>query len=143
MYRYKECGLPNVRLANGYTVHKTAHGRGVSIVDVDGLHRVIGLTLASKPKLTGSELRFLRKELDWSQRMLGAFVGATEQSVSLWERHGKVPAAASRLTQLLYREKIDGNVKIQEVVQKLAGIDRRHTETLLFEQKAHHWREAA
>jgi putative transcriptional regulator len=30
-YHYTECGLDNVYLENGFTVHKTAYGRGVSI----------------------------------------------------------------------------------------------------------------
>lgn len=43
MYRYAESGLPNVWLANGYSMHDSAHGRGVSIEDIEGLHRAIGL----------------------------------------------------------------------------------------------------
>jgi len=143
MHRYTECGLPNVRLSNGYTVHKTAQGKGVAIENVAGLHVVIGKTLATKSRLTGAELRFLRKEMDWSQRALAAFVGTSEQNVSLWERHGKVPAAAARLVQLVYMEHVDGNVSIRSAVEKVAEIDRRIAESMMFEQRGQRWMKAA
>lgn len=40
-YHYLESGLPNVWLANGFTVHETDYGSGVSIDDVAELHQVI------------------------------------------------------------------------------------------------------
>lgn len=144
MYRYKECGLPNIRLANGYTVRNTPYGKSVSIADVEGLHRAIGKALVAKPALTGAELRFLRKELDWSQRMLATFLGVTEQSVSLWERKGNIPPAAERLTRLLYIEHVKGDVKVRESVEALAQLDRENGDAPMeFEQRAHQWREAA
>jgi len=60
-YRYTESGLTNVWLANGYTVRKTKYGDGVSIHDMDGLHRALARALSNKPRLTGTEVRFLRK----------------------------------------------------------------------------------
>ena len=61
MYKYTECGLKNVYLVNGFHERKTPYGKAVSIDNVEGLHRVIGLHLAdNKPNLTGAEFRFLR-----------------------------------------------------------------------------------
>jgi len=33
IFHYTDCGLDYVYLANGYTVHETAHAKGVSIKD--------------------------------------------------------------------------------------------------------------
>ena len=81
-YRYTESGLTNVWLANGYTVRKTKYGEGVSIHDVDGLHRALARALSNKSRLTGTEVRFLRKEMGLSQRGLGELLGVTDQAVS-------------------------------------------------------------
>ena len=91
MYHYTESGLQNVWLKNGYTMKKTPYGKGASIQDIEGLHKLIGSLIAKKPKLTGAKLRFLRKEMGLSQRALGELVGTSEQNVSLWERIGDIP----------------------------------------------------
>jgi len=36
--------------------------------DVEGLHKLIGTIIAKRPKLSGKELQFLRKEMEMSQR---------------------------------------------------------------------------
>ncbi len=143
MYHYTESGLQNVWLGNGYKVHKTPYGKGVAIQDVQGLHELIGLTLAHKPKLTGAELRFLRKELGLSQAALGSLVGTSEQNVSLWERRGHMPRASDRLVRLIYLEKIDGNVKIMELIERLNSQDQDGKQKLKFEKRAGNWKEAA
>ena len=87
VYHYVESGLDNVYLTNGFTVHKTAYGEGVSIQDTEGLHKAIGQWLISVPKpLTGAELRFLRIEMDIIQKNLAAILGTTEQTLRLWEK---------------------------------------------------------
>ena len=58
-YHYRESGLPNIWLANGFAMHKTEYGEGVSIDNVEGLHKVVGMDLAEcKPRLTGAEFRY-------------------------------------------------------------------------------------
>ena len=143
MYHYTECGLRNVWLQNGYTVQKTPYGQGVSIHNVEGLHGLIGRSLANKPKLNGAELRFLRKELGLSQAALGRLVGTSEQNVSLWERRGHIPKASDRLIRLIFLEKIGGNVKIRELIERLSDQDSDGQHKLTFAQKAGNWKEAA
>jgi hypothetical protein len=59
-YHYTECGLDNIYLLNGYQMINTQRGQAISIKDVDGLHKVIGLFLvATKKNFTGEEMRFL------------------------------------------------------------------------------------
>ena len=68
MYHYRECGLRNVWLVNGYDEHDTPYGLGVAIHDLEGVHHAVAHGLVSKGgKLTGAELRFLRQEMGISQ----------------------------------------------------------------------------
>jgi DNA-binding transcriptional regulator YiaG len=143
-YHYTESGLQNIWLANGFTKQKTKYGEGVAIHDVDGLHRVIGKAIARKPKMTGAEMRFLRKELGLSQGALAALLGTTEQTVSLWERRGNIARAADRLVRLLYLEHIGSNPKVTELIERLAQQDVQETiERLTFKEHAGRWKEAA
>lgn len=142
-YHYTESGLRNVYLQNGYTVRQTPYGETVSIADVPGLHRVIGTALARKAHLTGTELRFLRKDLGLSQRTLGGLIGSSEQNVSLWERKGRMPKAADRLVRLIYLAKVQGNLDVQKLLNELADIDEKVVERIDFQSAEGHWREAA
>ena len=143
MYHYKESGLRNIWLVNGYVEKRTSYGEAVSIRDVDGLHKYIGSVIAEQPNLSGPELRFLRKELGMSQRELAEFVGTSEQNVSLWERRGRVPRAADRIVKLAYLEMIkDGNIKIRETIDFLNHLDAKPLRTLKLE-KARAWKKAA
>ncbi|MFZ2736650.1 MAG: transcriptional regulator [Burkholderiaceae bacterium] len=142
-YHYTESGLQNVYLSNGYKTRKTEAGLAVAIADAFGLHQAIGRHIASKGYMTGAEFRFLRKELDLSQTRFAHWVGASEESVSLWERRGRVPKSACRFMQAIYLEKVDGNVRITEMVERLANLDREQGERLVFEDTLSGWREAA
>lgn len=145
MYHYTDCGLRNVWLANGYRRAKTPYGAGIAIEGVPALHRAIGLWLAKKPgRLSGAEIRFLRKELDLSQKALAEIVGQTEQTVSLWERRGRIPKTADRFIRALYRETAEGNARIREIVARLAAKDAKDSEDrATFARKARQWKMAA
>jgi putative transcriptional regulator len=142
-YHYTESGLRNVYLENGYTVHETPYGEAVSINDVDGLHRAIGTSIAKKARLTGSELRFLRKELGLSQRALALLIGSSEQNVSLWERRGRMPRLADRIVRLLYLEAAEGNLKIKNALEALVEVDEHPSDRLAFHAENGGWKEAA
>lgn len=143
MYHYTECGLRNVWLKNGYVIHDTPYGKGVSIQDVEGLHKLIGRTLAMLPKLTGAQLRFLRKEMGMSQRALGELLGTSEQNISLWERRGRMPKVSDRLFKLIYIDHLDGNVRVRKIIENLNELDANKEGTLQFEEHSGQWKEAA
>ncbi|ALM84123.1 DNA-binding transcriptional regulator [Bordetella sp. N] len=143
MYHYTECGLDNVWLVNGYHVEKIDGEEYVSFEDADELHGVIGRSLAEKPTLTGAEVRFLRKEIGMSQRLLAQFLGTTEQTVSLWERGANVPDSEARLMKAVYLEKVDGNVSVVDLLQHLIELDRKDSEKLVFEDTEEGWKIAA
>jgi len=139
-YHYTESGLRNIWLANGYTVRKTKYGDGVSIHDVDGLHRAIAHAVANKPHLTGAEVRFLRKEMGMSQRGLGELLGVTDQAVALWEKKGRLPRTADRLLRLIYVEHEGGNVPIRATIQRINDIDQHGDEQIIAEETKGRWK---
>lgn len=143
MYHYTESGLQNIYLTNGYKSRKTDQGMAIAISDLAGLHLAIGRHIASKSHMTGGEFRFLRKELDLSQTKIGMLLDVSEESVSLWERRGRVPKMACRLMQALYLESVNGNVSIKQLIESPANLDREQRNRVVFEDTAQGWQEAA
>ena len=140
MYHYTMCGLDNVWLENGYTEKKTAYGNAVSIDAAEDLHRVIALSLCGKPhRLTGKEFRFLRTTMNMSQSGIAKLLGVTEQSVSLWERTGKVPKAPDTLTRLAFLAKHDGNATISSVIDRINTVERICHQRIVAKESAKGW----
>ena len=139
-YRYTESGLTNVWLVNGYTMRKTKYGEGVSIRDVDGLHRALARALSNKPRLTGTEVRFLRKEMGLSQRGLGELLGVTDQAVALWERKGWLPKTADRLLRLIYVEHDRGNAPIRSTIQRINDRDTQNLDQIIADAAKGGWK---
>ena len=126
-YHYTESGLDNIYLENGFTISSTPYGEGVSILDTEGLHKAIGRWLVAVPKaLNGAELRFLRLEMETTQRHLAALLGTTEQSLRLWERHRTkaIPGSADRLLRALYKESIGDDPSVRRILKRLAELDQ-------------------
>jgi putative transcriptional regulator len=128
-YQYTESGLDNVFLAvnAGVQYVDLPSGRQVKIKDIEGLHRLIGETLANKKKdLTGKEIRFLRQEMLLSQSTLAKLLGVTEQSVHRWET-GKADIAkpAEALVRSLYLEQLSGagKVSVRQALERIADLE--------------------
>jgi DNA-binding transcriptional regulator YiaG len=104
------------------------------------LHQVLSIELTQKKgRVTGKELRFMRTALGMSQEGLGKCVGATEQSVSLWERTGKVPQYADSILRLLVSEKLNGNSKVTEVIERINTVERICNQRIVAREKKHKW----
>ena len=149
MYQYKESGLDNIFLENGYKVHKTPYGEGVSIQNSEGLHKVIGRWLISLPKpLNGAELRFLRLEMEATQRDLAAIVGTSEQSLRLWEKHRNkalpnadgVPGSADRLLRAIYSEYVGGDGTVRRMLDRLAQLNQVGETRMQFRETSRGWK---
>lgn len=127
LYHYTGCGLRNVWLRNGFAVRETAYGKAVAIHDLEGLHRAIGLCLVDRrPNLSGEEVRFLRKELDMPQKRLANVLGVSESTVRSWEANrGKISPPADRVLRVLYREDVEGDGTVRELIERLAESDRK------------------
>jgi hypothetical protein len=82
---YTACGLDDVYLVNGFTREQIDGEEAVSIEDMDGLWKAIGLSLARDRKaLTAKEVRFLRHHMDQTQAELGR--GAKMSPAGRWRR---------------------------------------------------------
>jgi putative transcriptional regulator len=147
MYKYMECGLNDVWLANGYKFEKTPYGESLYIENVRVLHRAIACRLIQhKPNLSGAEFRFLRKELDMSQAALAQLMGKDVQSIARWEKQARVPKMAGRMLRVIYRDCVmqscfDGSLK--DLVQRLNDIDQKAYQKMRFRHSGHDWKDAA
>jgi len=104
-YHYRQCGLDHVYLVNGFERADTKYGDSIRVHDIDGLHRAIGMHLIEQKRpLTGAEVRFIRHELDLSQRGLGDLLDKSGQTVARWEKgEVQIDGTAERLLRLLYK----------------------------------------
>lgn len=147
LYHYTECGLSNIYLMNGYNIIQTERGKAISINDIDGLHRVIGIFLVSSKKdFSGEEIRFLRHEMLMSQNTLSHLLGVSEQTVRRWE-NGKIniPKPSESLLRLLYRDKInDQHGKISKILKEIANLeDKISDKEIIFEDTLKGWKASA
>jgi DNA-binding transcriptional regulator YiaG len=104
-YHLRGIGLPNIYLLNGVTIERDPeYGQLVTIDNVEGLHRAIGLHIVEKHGcMSGPELRFLRKQMNLSQAALGKRLRVTDQTVANYEK-GKtdIPGPVDTLMRGLY-----------------------------------------
>ena len=146
-YHYTECGLRNISLMNGYEIFETNQGTTVSINDIDGLHKAIGLRLVfSKKDLSGEEIRFLRHELLMSQNGLASLLGVSEQTVRRWENDKIcIPKSSEFLLRLLYREKTTNlHGKIATLLKDITNLeDQINEKEMLFEDTMKGWKVSA
>jgi len=141
MYHYKACGLESVFLINGYTETDSPSGKGIAIHDLDGLHKVIAKGIAKKDfSITPKEFKFLRIELDLSQKGLGKLLGKTDQMIAKWEKgNSEIPVLADKAIRDLYMDSI-GEDQVAGVLQRLADLDRHFHELVLkLEEKSEGW----
>jgi putative zinc finger/helix-turn-helix YgiT family protein len=86
-YVYKESGLPNVVLVGVEVRRCSACGHHELVLPrVSELHGTIAHAVIHKPaRLSGAEVRFLRKYLGWSGVDFARHMGVDPSTVSNWE----------------------------------------------------------
>lgn len=142
-YHYKESGLDDIFLLNGFSFDNDGN---MAIVDIRGLHKVIAQSRVFKPsRLKGKEIRFLRHYLDWSQKTLGDYLQVDYQSVHRWEiGKTKITKTAERLLRGLVYEYINGNARFIDIIDKISDLDNnRETDALEFTHNKKGWAKAA
>src|SRR5580704_19446226 len=103
-YRYSESGLSNVILQGVEVADCPKCGTSdVIIPRMAKIHRAIAQALANSPaRLTGEQLRFLRKHLGLSGEQLGRYLHTDRTKISKWERgEDQIGPATDRLVRLL------------------------------------------
>ena len=145
MYHYQESGLNNIYLVNGYKEIDTPYGKAVAITDVECLNKAIAHNLITyKPRLTGSEFRFLRKEMGLSQAKLALLLGNNEQAIAIWEKKSNSPKWASNMLRKLVGEYLGENKTLMEIIDRFNTMDRDdYDEAIRFEDRNHEWKIAA
>jgi DNA-binding transcriptional regulator YiaG len=103
-FHYKMSGLDDIYLLNGFKVHDTSYGRGVSVEGTEDLHKAIGLYLIRNRKVLGpKDIRFLRKNMKFTQDDLAESLGVTSQTVARYEKgQTEVPGPVDKLLRILY-----------------------------------------
>ena len=123
-YHYAECGLPNVWLINGFEKVPTPYGEGLIIHDMGGLHKCISLILCDKPEpLTGPEFRFLRRELDLSQQVMGEIFGIKSRQMRNIEKKEQIENPYNTLIRHMYLESVDPTSSLIPLIERLRSLD--------------------
>lgn len=100
---YDGCALEAVELHNVKVRDCAACGeRLTSIPSIEGLYSLLAGLIIQKPeRLTGAEVRFLRKRLGWSSSDFAATFGVTPETVSRWESEARrMSTTADRLLRV-------------------------------------------
>lgn len=103
-YLYTAVGLRNVTLV-GVEVRRCARCGDFEVVipRIEELHRVLAAAIVRRAsRLTGDEVRFLRKYLGYSGVDFAKVIGVTAETVSRWENaKEKMGASAEKLLRML------------------------------------------
>jgi putative zinc finger/helix-turn-helix YgiT family protein len=103
-YDYRECGLPNVVLVGVVVRRCPSCGHHELVLPrITELHRTIALAVIHKrARLSGAEVRFLRKSLGWSGVDFARHIGVDPSTVSNWENDkDPIGASSDRLLRLM------------------------------------------
>lgn len=144
MYHYTESGLPNVYLVNGFTVETLDGEEYTSIDDMNGLHKTIANAIIDSPKpLTNQEFRFLRIEMNVSQKTLGTRFGVTEQTIARYEKgESSIPRTTDAALRSLYMESQQKNNPVSYFLDLLADTEAKaaaQSIQLKLEEIDDHW----
>jgi DNA-binding transcriptional regulator YiaG len=142
-YHYTMCGLDNVYLENGFTLHTTDYGAGVSIDHADLLDTAIATAVVcSTSPLTAKEFRFLRSQLDLTQLEMAGLLGFDTQTIARWEKDEcDVNPAADRLVRLIYLDAHAQTPDIDKFMWRLSEDNKQKNAKLVLKAgKGGHWK---
>ena len=144
-YHYLQCGLDNVWLENGFEIMENEYGSFVRIDRADELDRTIAAYLTEKTTpLTGQEFRFLRQQLDMSQKRIGELMGKEAQTVAIWEKSKELNRDVDFLIRHIYRQTVLNERRTYiEMVDHLNHLDREEHGRLRFLESDNGWTCAA
>ena len=131
-FHYTACGLPDVWLANGFTVRQTSEGEAFHIDQVKDLHQAIGLSIVEKEGLlTSDEFRFLRTEMCFSRRSLGELLDISGETIKKWESgENDIQKTADACLRNLYLHHIH-NDTVKALISSINSHERQETKICL------------
>jgi DNA-binding transcriptional regulator YiaG len=128
---YTACGLDNIYLLNGFKREPIDGEEYVTVEDLDGLWKAIGLHLVTTRKaLAPKEIRFLRQHMDMTQAELGARLRVSDQTVARWEKDQcDLPGPADLMLRVLFLgspvAQPEGNELLREIIKLLDELQER------------------
>ncbi|WP_375748467.1 helix-turn-helix domain-containing protein [Vibrio sp. HN007] len=143
MYHYLECGLSYVYLTNGFTRKVIDDEEFVSIDNLYDLHALIGRNIVSQTRpILGEEFKFIRIELNMSQKSLGHLLGVDTQTVARWEKEqSQIPRTADVTLRSLYAEFHDEDSQIGLMLNMLSDVEIEYSMSELhLEEEERKWR---
>jgi len=142
MYHYTDSGLSYVYLTNGFSTEVVDDEEFVGIDNVHDLHRLIGKNIIAQLRpITSDEFRFIRIELNISQKALGKLLGVDSQTVARWEKAQTViPRTTDVALRALYVESIDEESQVGFFLTMLSNTEIETAMAELYlEEKDHQW----
>ena len=86
------------------------------------------------------EFRFLRVELNTSQKALGEKFGVNEQTIARYEKEAKIPRTTDAALRSLYTESQDKNNPVSFFLDLLADTEAREAaEQIILKEVDKHW----
>jgi putative transcriptional regulator len=146
MYHYTECGLQNIHLINGFNKEVIEGEEYVSVDDVYSLHRVIAKCIINNSvMLATASFKFLRIELDLSQKSLGALLGVDTQTIARWEKgQTAIPRTADVALRAYYIESINEQSNVGFLLKMLADTNTQETiKQIILNQENEQWLQQA
>jgi DNA-binding transcriptional regulator YiaG len=119
---YTACGLDDVYLVNGFTRETVDGEEYVTVADLDGLWKAIGMRIVTTKKtLAPKEIKFLRDHMDKTQAELGALLRVSDQTIARWEKGETklVPGPADFMLRVLFLACPAAQPEGGEILQKL------------------------
>jgi DNA-binding transcriptional regulator YiaG len=150
---YTACGLDDVYLVNGWS-RETVDGEDyLTIEDLDGLWKAIGLHLVTGRKvLAPKEIRFLREHMDLTQAELAAKIRVSDQTVARWEKGEteNIPGPADVMIRILFlacpaAQPEGGRIldRVMDLIDGLIERDEPRAHPVFFRHGRRKWKEEA
>ncbi|MDF2120112.1 hypothetical protein PY365_31580 [Roseiarcaceae bacterium H3SJ34-1] len=150
LYHYTECGLDNIYLLDGFEIEEVDGEEFVSVHDVDGLWKAIGLNLvANRKTFSPTEIRFIRSQMDKTQAELASLLRVDDQTVARWEKKKcKIPGPADLALRFLFLaspvaqpEGGEALASLHKMVEKIVETDSPSSDVLHFASHDGRWEE--
>ena len=132
-HHYTECGLQNVFIKGITKMIDDDDDEVIQIPAVNTLHRVIAEGIVSHAKgMDGTELRYLRSEMGYTQSELAALVHRDKQSIGRWERsETEIDSVAEAVIRKLAIEKLKLRVELGMDQLSLRSVPTAETQTIV------------
>ncbi|TYL46512.1 helix-turn-helix domain-containing protein [Marinomonas sp. IMCC 4694] len=143
MYHYTECGLSNVFLKNGFVMEQVDGENYTSIDDINNLHNAIAQSLTDNhTALCPAEFKFLRIELNLSQKMLGYRFGVSEQTIARYEKgQSVIPRTTDAALRSLFMETLEKASSVGYFLDLLSDAEAKQAaREILLEEVDNHWK---